>query len=524
MQCKNVFNFPTTSFISQPLDILSEVLTNNMSTLSPTLSFILSPPPSPPPFLSPFLSSFPSPLPSPSPPLSPHLSSSEQYKNTNLTKLQYIPSTTFKDNKNKLFINDLPLLPSINTRISPTDKKEYDISPKHHTCVAISTLKPNIDNNSVRDISDNTMVSTSKRESDNNNNSVIDISDNTKANTYNADIEKKQIFFSHTWRPDKLGRDNHERVKTLVKKIKCLGWSTWFDEEDMKYNIDVSMSDGIENCEAVIVCLTETYFKKVNETARNPRSRDNCLKEWTYSTTRNKLIIPIIMEPCLKDMSKWPSGIITMYFGNLLYIDASDDNLNSAIISLDRILKDNGLLTRHIPHTPPSTPPPCSGRGLFLQKRYMRALQKSVNSTSDDESSKDISIPRHSSMSSTSSEHSHNLSNDLNSTLTDDKNSPAFIENRLNLNKRTSFEDSNNNLRQTSKLYRKFKERVNLLTNFTYLQKNIIKSSNFDNRSTVRNSYNKDIRYSLNNFSSKKILGTKRKWKSSPDLRREVCL
>ena len=68
-------------------------------------------------------------------------------------------------------------------------------------------------------------------------------------------------------------------------------------------NIDAAMADGIDNSEVIIVCLTEMYFKKVNETAKDPRQRDNCLKEWTYSNTRNKLIIPVIMEPCLYNIS-----------------------------------------------------------------------------------------------------------------------------------------------------------------------------------------------------------------------------
>ena len=119
-----------------------------------------------------------------------------------------------------------------------------------------------------------------------------------------------QLFFSHTWRPDKLGRNNHDRVKELVHKIHKLGWSTWFDEYNMIGNIDASMAAGIDNCECVIVCLTESYCLKINETARNPRKRDNCHKEWNYSCNRDKLMIPIIMESHMLDTSKWPSGVV----------------------------------------------------------------------------------------------------------------------------------------------------------------------------------------------------------------------
>ena len=136
-----------------------------------------------------------------------------------------------------------------------------------------------------------------------------------------------QLFFSHTWRPDKLGRNNHDRVKELVHKIHKLGWSTWFDEYNMIGNIDASMAAGIDNCECVIVCLTESYCLKINETARNPRKRDNCHKEWNYSCNRDKLMIPIIMESHMLDTSKWPSGVVPLHLGSTLYLDASTDDV-----------------------------------------------------------------------------------------------------------------------------------------------------------------------------------------------------
>ena len=106
----------------------------------------------------------------------------------------------------------------------------------------------------------------------------------------------RQLFFSHTWSRDKLDRDNHKRVYELAKKLQMCGWSVWIDEDDMIGNIDAAMATGIENADAIIVCLTSTYCIKINETAKNPRLRDNCLKEWTYANTRNKLItVPIII-------------------------------------------------------------------------------------------------------------------------------------------------------------------------------------------------------------------------------------
>ena len=42
----------------------------------------------------------------------------------------------------------------------------------------------------------------------------------------------RQLFFSHTWQTDKLGRDNHKRVYDLAKKLKKCGWTIWIDEDD----------------------------------------------------------------------------------------------------------------------------------------------------------------------------------------------------------------------------------------------------------------------------------------------------
>ena len=154
---------------------------------------------------------------------------------------------------------------------------------------------------------------------------------------------QKQLFFSHTWQNDKLGRDNHKRVYDLAKKLEKCGWTIWIDEDDMKGNIDAAMADGIDNAEAIIVCLTENYCIKVNETAKDPRRRDNCLKEWTYANVRNKLMIPVIMEPCLSSITNWPPGVVSLYFGSTLYINGAKEDLNFTTISLIKLLEQYNL-------------------------------------------------------------------------------------------------------------------------------------------------------------------------------------
>lgn len=149
----------------------------------------------------------------------------------------------------------------------------------------------------------------------------------------------KQLFFSHAWSNDYLNRNTHDRVINLVELIQNFGWTTWLDEDDMYGNIDAAIVNGIDNADAIIICLTGKYCDKINRASNDPRIRDNCLKEWTYANARNKLMIPIIMEPELLDKKNYQNGIISLYFGSTLYIDASKDSLICPAKNLSNLLK-----------------------------------------------------------------------------------------------------------------------------------------------------------------------------------------
>ena len=105
-----------------------------------------------------------------------------------------------------------------------------------------------------------------------------------------------------------------------------MGYTTWFDEDDMvNGNIDISMAEGIDNCDCFIVCLTKNYINKINEASKNMLIRDNCYKEFNYANVSNKIMIPLILEP---GISKLP-GIIGLYLGNQYFIDFSFSDFNS---------------------------------------------------------------------------------------------------------------------------------------------------------------------------------------------------
>ena len=147
------------------------------------------------------------------------------------------------------------------------------------------------------------------------------------------------LFMSHSWDADSIGRSTHDRVKYLKKQLQNLGWKIWFDEEQLFLgcNIDIEMSNGIQNSDAVCVCITKSYINKVN------KQNNNCAKEWNFAQMIGKKILPIIMEKDLLDIRSWPSGIMTMYLGNTFYIDCSGTDISDTAKKLSKMLQLLGL-------------------------------------------------------------------------------------------------------------------------------------------------------------------------------------
>ena len=136
------------------------------------------------------------------------------------------------------------------------------------------------------------------------------------------------LFLTHTWVKDELNRDNHERVAMVNKLLKDQGFKTWFDEDKMVGHIDSMMAKGINESDIILVFITKTYMEKVNS-----EGHDNCKGEFTYATNRNKKMIPIVMEPSMKNPGEW-DGPLGIRLGGNLYVDMSETDSENDITDL----------------------------------------------------------------------------------------------------------------------------------------------------------------------------------------------
>lgn len=150
-------------------------------------------------------------------------------------------------------------------------------------------------------------------------------------------MTNKDIFLSHAWGTDHENRNNHHRVKLLSKQLISKGYSVWFDENDIIGNIDNSIIKGITNSQVVIVCLTEKYCNKINNSVYHNSPNDNCYKEWNYTLFCKKKILATIMEVSMHDIYTKNKGVVQMYLNNSLYVDFSEnleDNFSKLLKTL----------------------------------------------------------------------------------------------------------------------------------------------------------------------------------------------
>lgn len=154
------------------------------------------------------------------------------------------------------------------------------------------------------------------------------------------------------WGADEQGRNNHDRVKAINKALQQSGVRTWCDDQQLFGDINKQMADGIDNSSMVICFVTKAYNDKV--AGNGPRGDDdNCKYEFDYAllvrappaqirTLRSRWLtetflvacaqrkevrnmITVVMEPGMKDKSKWTSSLGGKLAGKM-WIDASGDD------------------------------------------------------------------------------------------------------------------------------------------------------------------------------------------------------
>ena len=84
-----------------------------------------------------------------------------------------------------------------------------------------------------------------------------------------------EIFLTHDWANDELGRNNHERVKKVYHRLTELGVTAWFDEEAMRGDINNTMAAGIDAAQTVGVFITNRYIDKASGKGA-AGANDNC--------------------------------------------------------------------------------------------------------------------------------------------------------------------------------------------------------------------------------------------------------
>lgn len=172
---------------------------------------------------------------------------------------------------------------------------------------------------------------------------------------------RRYVFLSHTWTG---ANTPHERVVGISKAMQRLGWSIWIDESNLLGNVDASIANGIHNSSAVIIFLTREYCRKVNRAANCVARNDNCYNEFHYAIWSRKALIPVILDPSMKNPSDWSPGVIPMRLACDLYVDGCC-HVNEIARRLDERLKQMKFRPNYYHHNakrrlttsrPPPTP------------------------------------------------------------------------------------------------------------------------------------------------------------------------
>jgi hypothetical protein len=156
------------------------------------------------------------------------------------------------------------------------------------------------------------------------------------------------VFLTHDWGTDELGRSNHDRVKVINRLLQASGLRTWFDEEAMHGNVKEQMQRGIDYSSCIVVFITDRYISKVAGKGDHGEL-DNCRFEFNHiaNTKVPSRIISVVMEPRCRDQKCW-FGIVQSMLQSQLYIDFSSDDAGRAEAVAAEIVR---MVRRQIPFT-----------------------------------------------------------------------------------------------------------------------------------------------------------------------------
>ena len=150
---------------------------------------------------------------------------------------------------------------------------------------------------------------------------------------------KQHLFLSHSWCGD--GKP-HDRVVAIACALRDRGWRVWIDDTNLVGNVDACIACGIENARAVVLFLNREYCRKVNDAACAVGRCDNCYNEFHYAIWSRKLLIPVVIDPSMRDPSSWSPGVVPMHLACEKYVDGCCDDLEVAH-RLDKHLKKINL-------------------------------------------------------------------------------------------------------------------------------------------------------------------------------------
>ena len=140
------------------------------------------------------------------------------------------------------------------------------------------------------------------------------------------DGKKHAVFITHDWGAgdvEELGRNNHARAAALNQALTAVGVPTWFDEEKMEGNVNVSMFSGVDASALVLVCVTQRYMHRVagNDTD-DPVYR---AFELANAHLGRERILPVAMEARVLDKEKW-TGLLRFHLSAAPVVNLTDDS------------------------------------------------------------------------------------------------------------------------------------------------------------------------------------------------------